>query len=86
MLDVLVPEIRLEGAGIVTVIRQLVAAGMSQHVRMRLKGELGLDPSALNHARESSRAKGRTALGREYEWRLRLLLTLKSPQSAQFVA
>jgi hypothetical protein len=43
-------------------------------------------PRPFNHARESSRAKGRAALGREYEWRVRLLLTLKAPQGAQFIA
>jgi len=76
MLDVLVPEIGLQGARVVTVIRQFVATGVAQHVRMRLKGELGLDPSALNHAREPGRAKRGAALGGEHERRFRLLLTL----------
>ena len=33
-------EIGLQGAGVVPLVRQLVAAGMPQHVRMRLEAEL----------------------------------------------
>ena len=44
MLDVLVPEIGLQRSGVMAVIGELITAGMPQHVRMRLKGELGLDP------------------------------------------
>ena len=86
MLNIFVPKIGLQRSGVMAVIRQLVATGMPEHVRMRLKGELGLDPSALNHAREPSRAKRRAALGGERECRFRLLLALKSAQSAQFIA
>ena len=37
MLDILVPEVVLQGAGIVAVVGQLEAAGMAQHVRMDLE-------------------------------------------------
>jgi hypothetical protein len=37
VLDVLVPEIGLQRSGVVAVIRHLVAAGMPEHVRVRLK-------------------------------------------------
>jgi hypothetical protein len=86
VLDIFVTKIGLQGAGVVPVIREFVAASMPQHVRMRLKGELSHNPSPFNHARESSRAKRRAALGREHEWRLRLLLALEPPQGAQFVS
>jgi hypothetical protein len=34
--DVLVPKVVLEGPRVMTLARELVAAGMSQHVRMHL--------------------------------------------------
>ena len=51
-----------------------------------LNPNLAPNPDALDHAGEPGRAKWRAALGREYEWRLRLLLALEPPQGAQFVA
>jgi hypothetical protein len=86
MLNVLVAEVGLQGAGVVPVIRQLIAAGVAQHVRMRLEAQLGLDASALDHAGEPGRTERRAALGREHEGRLGLLLAPEPPQSAQFVA
>jgi hypothetical protein len=59
---------------------------MSQHVRMGFEAQLDLDPSPFNHACESGWTKRCAPLGREYEWRLGLLLALEAPQSAQFVA
>jgi hypothetical protein len=59
---------------------------MAQHVRMRLEAELCQSPGALDHAGEHGGAERRVAVGREYEWRLRLLFALESPQGAQFVA
>jgi hypothetical protein len=41
VLDVLVTEIVLQGAGIVAVVGELEAAGMAQHVRMDCKRHLG---------------------------------------------
>jgi hypothetical protein len=55
---------------------------MPQHVRVRLKGEFGLNPRPFNHARESSRAKRRAALGGEHERRFWLLLALEPPQGS----
>ena len=78
-------KIGLQGAGVVAVIRELIPAGMAQHVRMRLEAELRQSPGALDHAGEPGRAEWRAALGREYEWRPRLLLALEPPQGAQFV-
>jgi hypothetical protein len=43
-----VPEIGLQRAGIVTVVRQLVAASMSQHVRVNLEAEPGFNTGALD--------------------------------------
>jgi len=48
MLDVLVPEVGLQRAGIDAVVCELEAAGMSQHVRVQLKFEAGGDTRAGN--------------------------------------
>ena len=41
--------------------------------------------SPLDHSGEASRSKWSTALGREHEGRLRLLLTMQPPEGAQLV-
>ena len=41
MLDVAVPEIMLDGTGIVTLIGELEPAGMAQHMGVHRKGEGG---------------------------------------------
>jgi hypothetical protein len=62
MLDVLVPEIRLQRSGIVTTIRQRIAARMSEHVRMRLETKLRLDPRSLDHSGEALGGERRPTL------------------------
>jgi hypothetical protein len=59
---------------------------MPKHVWMALEAKLGAGAGPINHSGESSRAKWRAALGDERECRFRLLLALKSAQSAQFIA
>src|SRR5271168_962800 len=59
---------------------------MTQHVRVRLDRKFGPGGGSIDHAREASRSKWSTALGREHEGRLRLLLTMQPPEGAQFVA
>ena len=70
-------EIGLQGARIVALIGQCIAAGVPKHVRMRLEIQLSLDPGALDHAGKASRGEGRAALRREYERGPWLLLALK---------
>jgi hypothetical protein len=67
VLDVLVPKIGLQRSGIVTVVRQLVAASMSQHVRVNLEAEPGFDTGALDHLGKARLRKRRAALGQEHE-------------------
>ena len=86
VLDIPVAEIGLQGPRVVPLVRQRIAAGMPQHVRVRLEAKLGLSPGPLDHAGEPGGAEGRAALRREYEWRLGLLLALEPPQGAQLVA
>jgi hypothetical protein len=52
---------------------------MPEHVRVGLEGKTRLSASPLNPG-EACGAGGRSALRREYEGRLRLLLALKAPQ------
>ena len=68
------------------VVRELIPAGVAQHVRMGLEAELCSNPGTLDHAGEPGGAKRRATLGREHECGLRLLLPLEPPQGAQFVA
>lgn len=67
MLDILVPEVRLQCSRVMPFIRERVAACMPEHVRMRLEREFGLAPRALDHASEPSGAEGRAAFRREHE-------------------
>src|SRR6516225_11092521 len=85
MLDVLVPQVSLQGSCVVPFVCQRVATGMPEHVRVELEPKLRLDPCALNHAGEPCRRKGRPALRGEHEGRLGLLLALQPSQSPQFV-
>ena len=79
VLNVLVPEIGLEGSGIVSFVRQREAAGVSEHMRMGREAELrGLTnaPYKLGKAR---RREWRSPLGGEYEGRFGVLLALQFP-------
>jgi hypothetical protein len=48
-LDRAMAQIRLQRPGVSTLVRQRVARGVSEHVRMHLKRHFGLDPDALDH-------------------------------------
>ena len=58
----------------------------SEHVRVRLEGELGLPARAFDHAGEASRTKRRPPFRGEHEGRLGVLLALQPPQGPQFVS
>jgi hypothetical protein len=38
------PEVSLQRPGVVPLVRESIAAGVPQHVRMSLEAQLGLDP------------------------------------------
>src|SRR5262249_33518377 len=78
VLDVLVPEVVLEGARVVAVIRELEPTGMAKHVRVDRKWHLGGLPEALDEAVETDGADN-AALGNEYVGILRVL----APQLTQ---
>ena len=78
-------EVCLQGPRIVSLVRESIAAGVPEHVRVRLEGKLGLDPGSLDHAGKPGGAEGGAALRGEHEGRLRLPLALKPPQRPQFI-
>ena len=55
VLDVFVPEIRLQSPRVVASVGQRKAAGMPEHVRMHFEAKLRLEPRLLDHAREALR-------------------------------
>ena len=79
------PRYACKRPSVVPLVSESVAAGVPQHVRVRLEGQLGLDPCPLDHAGEPGGAEGCPAFRREHEGRLRLLLALKPPQGTQLV-
>jgi hypothetical protein len=85
MLDVAVTEIGLQGARVVALVGQCIAASVPEHVRMRLEPQLGLGACTLDHASEASGAEGCSPLRREHERRSWFLLALKASQRTQFI-
>ena len=56
MLDVLVPEVVLQGPRIVAIVCQLEPAGMAKHERMDREWHLGSFPEALDKPVETDGA------------------------------
>jgi len=86
VLDVAVAEVSLQRPGIVALVGQRKATGVAQHVRMSRKAQLGLDTSALHHARKACRRERRPPLAGEHERRLGILLPLQLAQGPHFIA
>ena len=66
MLDILVAKVMLQRASIVAIVGELIAAGVTQHVRMDAKRHFGGLTEALNEPMEAYGAHRPTALGNEY--------------------
>src|SRR5262249_21370819 len=66
VLDVLVPEVVLQGARVVTIVGQLEPAGMAQHVGADREWHLGDLAEALNEPVETDGTDWPAALGNEY--------------------
>ena len=62
MLNVAVTEVGLQGASVVALVGQGITAGVTEHVGVRLEGQLGLPARALDHPSEPCRAEGRSPL------------------------
>lgn len=80
------PEIGLQGAGVVAVVGQRVAAGVAQHVRVDLERHPGFDAGPFHHPREPGGRKRPSPLAGEHERRCRRLLPLQAAQRPQLVA
>jgi hypothetical protein len=78
VLDILMPKVMLQAARIDTLIGQLVAATVPEHVRVYLERDLGGQAEAGNHAAETWWTHGRASLGQEDVAAI-LLLTLQAP-------
>jgi len=86
MLDILVAQIRLQGPGIMALVRQGEAAGVSKHVRMGLELQPGSLSSPLDHAGKAGRGERCSPFRCEHERRFGILLALQPTQSTQFIA
>jgi hypothetical protein len=53
VLDVLVTKVDLQGAGVMAFVGKGVAAGVPEHVRVRLEPQLGFGACALDHSGEA---------------------------------
>jgi hypothetical protein len=53
VLNVAMPKVRLDRTRVVPIVRQLVAAGMAEHVGMRLDAQIGRDGCPLDHVGEA---------------------------------
>jgi hypothetical protein len=62
MLDVLVAEVVLQSAGVVSIVGELEAAGVAQHVWMQSKRHLGGLAEPCHEVIEAKRAHRSTAL------------------------
>lgn len=62
VLDVLVPEIGLDGTGVFALAGKLVALAVAEHVGVDRKGQIGLFARALNNRVDRPGGQGRLAL------------------------
>src|SRR6516165_8892675 len=66
VLNVLVPEVVLQGARVVAIVGQLKPAGMAKHVWVDRQWHLGGLPDTLDEAMEADGADRPTAFGNEH--------------------
>jgi len=69
VLNILVPEIVLQRAGVVAIVGQFEAAGMSEHVRMDRKWHVGGLTEALDEVMEANGVDDRHARKRIHRLR-----------------
>src|SRR5262249_47367466 len=73
VLDVLVPEIVLQGARVVAIVGELEPTGVAKHVWMHWEWHLGGLADALDEAVEAGGTDWPAALGNEHESLFRVL-------------
>jgi hypothetical protein len=84
VLDVLMPQVVLQGSCVVAVVGEFEPAGMPKHVRVHAKRHLGGLPEPRDHPAEANGAHGRSPLAHEEvsAWRLLALKAAQCPQLA----
>ena len=85
VLDILVPEISLNGAGIDAFFSQSEPARVPEHMGMDFEGKASRGTSPFNDPGKSPCGEGAPALRCEDECRFRFLLTGQPSQSPQLV-
>ena len=75
VLNVLVPEVVLQGSRVVTIIGQLEPTRMAKHVRVDREWHVSGFPEALDEAMEADGADWPAALGHEYVGVSRVIAT-----------
>ena len=86
MLDVSVPQVGLESPRIMSLVGQREAAGVPEHMGMRLEAQLGLAASAFHKPGKSARRERRAPLAGEHERRFGVLFSLQLSERSHFVA
>jgi len=84
-LNVAVAEIRLDGAGVVSVIGELVTAAVAQHVAVDQESELGGNPGPGHHPLIAGDAQRRAPLGYKDVGRACQWIPLQTPQRPAFL-
>lgn len=84
VLDVLVPEIVLNGARIVSRVRKFEADPVAQHVRVDLQGKVDAFSGARQHAPEGIGGHWSPAFRQEHETGIGFDLALQTTQGADF--
>src|SRR5712671_3661542 len=85
VLDVPVSEIRLQTARIVSVVCQLVAGRVAQHMGMHLERQSRLGPGPRNQERKASRSERSAPFGHEDKIRMRRRLPLEPAQRPELI-
>ena len=79
-------EVGLQGSRVGALVRKLKAAGVPEHVGVRLKAEAGCNAQPGDHLAPPRSRKGRGPLGHEQERRWRILFAFEAPKRPQFDA
>src|SRR5215469_9993046 len=66
VLNVVVPEVMLQGPGVMAIVGELEPTGMAKHVRVDREWHLGGLPEALDKPVETNGTDWPAALGNEY--------------------
>ena len=78
MVDVAVPDVRLQAAGIHALVGERVAGRMSQHMRMNLERQPRPRAGPRDQERKADRTERPTAFRQEDEIRVRRRLPLEA--------